>query len=556
VAPEESLPVIHFGDFHLDTDNHELRCGASAIALRPKSFRLLSYMAERPGKLLTRDELLDVGWARTAVSEGVLKVCIREIREALGDDPVAPRYVQTVHRVGYRFLRSATEVAASHRDSATHFGGQVEYAKSGDVHIAYRSFGNGPRDIVLIPGTLSHVELLWEIPTNQYLLKRLTAFARVIVFDKRGQGLSDRVAGLTIEERMDDVRAVMDAAGSKRATIYGWSEGGTVSLIFAATYPERTSALVLYATYACMRDGAWTVTPDEHTRFLGWLEKRWGQGALVKLNAPSRRDDQEIVKLFGDIERASASPGSIQALLKVSYEGDARPVLRSLSVPTLILHRAGDRLTPVTAGRYLAAEIPGAKYVELPGGDHMVLDRETQDAIANEIEKFIIGARSSPERERALVTLMYAGVEESCNRRRTAREGESRERLIAFKKVIRRELMLGRGRQVCDGDTSLMAFDGPARAVRCACAVQARAGEMGLLARIGLHTGECEVVGETVSGVAVQIAEHVARSAEDGEVLVSGTVRDLVAGSGIRFLDRGARRFEGALGEWRLFAVH
>src|SRR5271156_6468506 len=228
----------------------------------------------------------------------------------------------------------------------------IKYAKSGDVHIAYRIFGDGPRDLELIPGTLSHAELFWEFPPNEYLLKRLTSFARVIVFAKRGQGLSDRVAEQTIEERIGDVRAVMDAAGSKRATIYGWSEGGPMSLMSAATYPERTAALVLYGTYASMQSPPWSVTREQLDQFLGVMERHWGEGALVRLNAPSRVKDQAVMQSLAKLEREAASPGSILALLRANFEIDARHGLSTIRVPTLILHRAGDALVPVAAGRY------------------------------------------------------------------------------------------------------------------------------------------------------------------------------------------------------------
>jgi pimeloyl-ACP methyl ester carboxylesterase len=255
----------------------------------------------------------------------------------------------------------------------------IKYAKNGDVHIAYRVLGDGPRDIVLVPGTISHVELLWEVPTNRYLLQRLTSFARVIVFDKRGQGLSDRVAEQTLEERTADVGAVMNAAGSKRAIVYGWSEGGLLSVKFAATHPERTAALVLYGAFASETAEPWVVPEGLFEKFLAALEKGWGTGVLLRLNAPSRLKDEALIQWFGRIERESASPASILALMRATYKVDIRHLLPSIRVPTLILHRAGDAMTPVAAGRYLAEKIPGAKYHELPGMDHLVLDHETQD---------------------------------------------------------------------------------------------------------------------------------------------------------------------------------
>src|SRR5262249_26945160 len=266
---------------------------------------------------------------------------------------------------------------------------ETKYARSGDVHIAYRVFGEGPRDVVLVPGTVSHVELYWELPANEYLLKRLAAFARVIVFDKRGQGLSDRVAEQTLEERVGDVLAVMDAAGSARATVYGWSEGGQVSLKLAATHPDRVSRLVVYGTYATMRAAPWSVTCDQFAEFLAVLEKHWGVGVLVRLNAPHRVEDKAFVQWFGRLERAVASPNAVLALMRANYETDVCHLLPAISVPTLIFHRKGDALVPVEAGRYLARTIPRATFVELPGDDHMLqaLDQDVLDTLLDEFEQ-------------------------------------------------------------------------------------------------------------------------------------------------------------------------
>jgi pimeloyl-ACP methyl ester carboxylesterase len=274
---------------------------------------------------------------------------------------------------------------------------ETRYARSGDVHIAYRVFGDGPRDIILVPGTISHVELYWELPINEYLLKRLTSFARVIVFDKRGQGLSDRVANQTLEERVGDVLAVMDAAGSSRATLYGWSEGGQMSLMLAATHPERVSGLVLYGTYASQIAPPWVVSLKNFERFLKAVEAHWGEGILVHVNAPSRVEDKAFMKWFGRLERAVASPSSIIALMRANYEIDVSHLLPTIGVPTLILHREGDALVPVESGRYLARNIPGAKYVELPGNDHLLqaMDQHVLDMLIDEIEEFVTGQRQS-----------------------------------------------------------------------------------------------------------------------------------------------------------------
>src|SRR5262245_44490793 len=290
-------------------------------------------------------------------------------------------------------------------------GSATRYARNGDVHIAYRVFGDGPRDIVLVPGTVSHVELYWELPVNEYLLKRLASFARVIVFDKRGQGLSDRVADQTLDERVGDVLAVMDAAGSARATVYGWSEGGQLSVTLAATHPERVSSLVLYGTYASIKGPPWSVSREQLARFMAKLETHWGEGVLVRLNAPRRVDDEAFVEWFGRLERAVASPSAILALMRANYEIDVGDLLPSVRVPTLILHRAGDALVPVDAGRHLARRIPGARYVELPGDDHMLqaLDRDILDGLLDQIDEFVTGQRHASRANRMLALPPAAG---------------------------------------------------------------------------------------------------------------------------------------------------
>ena len=437
-------------------------------------------------------------------------------------------------------------------------GTEVKYARSGEVHIAYRVFGDGPRDLVLIPGTLSHAELYWELPINQYLLKRLTTFARVIVFDKRGQGLSDRVGEQTLEERIGDVRAVMDAAGSARATIFGWSEGGPMSLMFSATYPERTSALVLCGSFACTTAEPWLVSQETWNEFLRRVESHWGQGVLVPINAPSRRNDAAFVQWFGRLERASASPGAIIALMRANYGIDVRHVLPTIQAPTLILHRVGDKTVPVEAGRYLAQHIPGARYVELPGDDHLLqaFDQVTLDLLIDETEEFITGARTVPEPDRVLVTVMFTDIVSSTERAAAVGDRRWRALLDDYVGAARKQLERFRGREIdVAGDGLFAIFDGPARAIRCACAIRDAVHHLGLEVRAGVHTGECEVAGPKVSGIAVHTGARIAAAARADEVLASGTVRDLVAGSGIQFADRGSHVLKGVPGDWRLFAI-
>jgi class 3 adenylate cyclase len=326
--------------------------------------------------------------------------------------------------------------------------------------------------------------------------------------------------------------------------------------MFAATYPERTSALVLYGTFASMKGEPWGVTPDILDRFLGALQRHWGEGALLQLNAPSRRDDPAFVEHFSRIERAAASPGSVRALMRANYDIDVRSLLPTLRVPTLILHRADDGLVPVRAGRYLAEHIPGARYAEIPGSDHLVLDLETQDVIADQIEEFITGGRRRLEADRVVATVMFTDIVGSTERAAQIGDRRWRELRAEWHEMMRRELAAFRGREVdTAGDGLLATFDGPARAIRCACSVRERVHALGLQVRTGLHTGECELVGAGVVGIAVHIGARVAALAGPDEVLVSSTVRDLVAGSGLEFVDRGSHALKGVPGDWRLFVV-
>jgi pimeloyl-ACP methyl ester carboxylesterase len=419
-------------------------------------------------------------------------------------------------------------------------------------------FGDGPRDIMLIPGTVSHVELYWELPANQYMLKRLSSFARVIVFDKRGQGLSDRVGEQTLEERSGDVIAVLDAVGSDRAAIYGWSEGGAMSLMTAASYPERISALVLVGSYASMQAEPWSLPREQFDALLQGAETGWGKGILVPLNAPSRAGDKDFVKWWAQLERAAASPGAILALLRANYDIDVRHILPSITVPTLIFHREHDSQVPVRAGRYLAEHIPGARWIELPGEDHLIqtLDQEVLDKLLDEVEEFITGTRQRPEPDRVLATLLMNDIVSSTERAVEVGDSRWNELLTQYYATVRKELAAFHGQEVATtGDGVLATFDGPARAIRCACSIRERVRHLGLRIRTGLHTGECERIDNGIGGIAVHIASRVAAAAGADEVLVSSTVKDLVAGSQLVFDDRGTRQLKGVPGEWRLFAV-
>jgi pimeloyl-ACP methyl ester carboxylesterase len=436
---------------------------------------------------------------------------------------------------------------------------ETSYAKSGDVHIAYQVLGGGPLDLVYVPGWTSHVEYLWESPTTGRALRRLASFSRLILFDKRGTGMSDRVpeAALpTLEQRMDDVRAVMDAVGSERAAVFGASEGGPLSLLFSATYPERTTALILYGSFPVRKaspDYPWGLTPEQRTEFVEAVEREWGKGADSAVRNPSV--DERFAEWFATLCRMSASPGAALTLLRMNFEIDVRAILPAIRVPTLILHRVGDLRVNVGNSRYLAEHIPGAKYVELPGSDHYMWVGD-DDPVTDEIEEFLTGARHAAEPDRVLATVLFTDIVGSTERAAVLGDRRWRELLDDHDAAVRRALARFRGREVkTTGDGFLATFDGPARAVRCASAVVEAVRALGLDVRAGVHTGEVELMGDDVGGIAVHIGARVAAEAGAGEVLVSSTVRDLVAGSGLAFEDRGARTLKGVPGEWRLLAV-
>jgi class 3 adenylate cyclase len=437
---------------------------------------------------------------------------------------------------------------------------RTRYARSGDLSIAYQVAGDGPLDVVLVFGFVSHLELGWETPTFSAILHRLASFGRLIVFDKRGMGLSDRTARLpTLEERMDDVRAVMDAAGSEHAALIGISEGGPMSLLFAATYPERITAQVLWASFArnlWAPDYAIGFDPAQAERAYALIEKRWGTGnALRRIACQDAPEDPAVDELLARYERNAATPAAAVAALRFGVETDVRHVLPAISAPTLVVHRTGDPLIPVEHARYLAGQIAGARLLEFPGSFH--LSATGADAIVlDAIEEFLTGQRVSHAVQRILKTVLFTDIVGSTERAAQLGDRQWRSLLDQHDLLVRREVDRARGRVVkTTGDGIFAVFDGPARAIRCAASVLAQARALGLDLRAGLHTGECEPRGDDLAGIAVHIGARVAALATPGEILATSTVRDLVAGSGIEFADRGVRDLKGVPGEWRLMAV-
>jgi len=596
--------VYLFDGYRVDVTERILFKGNREVPLTPKVFDTLLALIENCRHVLTKKELMQKVWPDSFVEENNLAQNISILRKALGKDPQGEQYIQTVPKRGYRFLadvstegdeetlivheRRRARIVVEHDDDeldahtlnslvsgtpqiisgAPHIIDvlpepalpsipETMYARSGDVNIAYQVIGDAPLDLVFVMGWVSHLEYFWREPNFARFLMRLASFSRLILFDKRGTGLSDRVPIHqlpTLEQRMDDVRAVMDAVGSERAALCGVSEGGPMCSLFAATYPEKTSALVMIGTYAKrIRDDdyPWGPTAEQREQFFEVMHKQWGGPVGIDERAPSLANDPKFREWWATYLRMGASPGAAVALTQMNAEIDVRHVLASIRVPSLVIHRRDDQCLKVEEGRYVAERIPGAKFVELAGSDHLPFVGD-QDAILDQMEEFLTGVRHSHEPDTVLATVLFmhiVGEEEHARRMGQERWDDLLRRLQSH---ITKEIEWFRGREI--GDQPLAIFDGPARAIRCAVAITEYASRLEVEMRSGLHTGECEIIDSKVSGVAAEIGVCVANEAKAGEVLVSRTVKDLVAGSGIEFDDMGIRMLPGC-GEWRLFAV-
>jgi class 3 adenylate cyclase len=435
---------------------------------------------------------------------------------------------------------------------------QTRYLLSGDHHIAYQVVGEGPIDLVYVPSWISQIEHYWDEPTVASHFRRLASFSRLITFDRRGTGLSDPVERPpTLEEQMDDVVAVMDAAGSELAAVYAQLEGGAMAALFAATHPERTGALVLYSAMPRMSwapDYPWAMRREERERYIA--SAQWGDGARILAMAPGAAANPRLCAWFARLERLAASPGTAAKFMRMNAEVDVRAVLPAIQAPTLVLHREQDQVIDIRHARYLAEHIPGARYRELPGEEALSFG-PAADVLLDEIEEFLTGARKAPERDRILATVMFCDIADSTRTAAELGDRRWRELLQSLRGTIGDELERFRGRAIKTmGDGFLSTFDGPARAIRCAQAIERSASSYGVQVRSGLHTGEIELLdGGDVGGIAVHIAARVMAKAGPGEVLVSGTVKDLVVGSGIEFEDRGEQELRGVPGAWRLWAA-
>lgn len=448
---------------------------------------------------------------------------------------------------------------------------EVKYARSGDVNIAYSVVGDGPFDVVFVVGwVISTLDVAWDGLPGAFF-ERLSSSCRLILFDKRGTGLSDRVQGIPdLETRMDDVRAVMDAAGSTRAALFGVSEGGFMTSLFAATYPERTAAAVLYgtgATYLKQDDYPWASTRDQYEKFMTRRELRWGDPAffdeLLEQFAPSLAGSvsDETRQWWYRYLRTSVSPGAATALTRMNMELDTRRVLPTIRVPTLVIHVEGERVFELAEGRYIADHIPGAELTIIPGQDHAWFSPAVADLVIAEVERFLTdlwnrGDWDDVEADRVLATVLFTDIVDSTARAVELGDRAWRELLNEHHSRVRRQLARFRGRELdTAGDGFFASFDGPARAIRCAQSITQSVEELGIAVRCGLHTGECEIIDGKMGGIAVHIGARVASQAGAGEVIVSSTVKDLVAGSGITFSERGAAALKGVPGDWSLYLV-
>jgi pimeloyl-ACP methyl ester carboxylesterase/DNA-binding winged helix-turn-helix (wHTH) protein len=579
--------IYEFGRFSVDRAERLLFDGQATIPLAPKAFDTLLLLIENGGHVLSKEEIMESVWADSFVEENNLAQNISILRKALGEGVGGAKFIETVSKRGYRFIAPVSRFAPGEEDSLTvertvsritieetidleddrnlpARGGpsalpgvpafslppaQIEtrYVQNGDVNIAYQVIGEGDLDIVFVMGWVSHLEYFWKEPHFAAFLGRLASFSRLILFDKRGTGLSDRVPLSelpTLEQRMEDVRAVMDVVGSERAVLIGVSEGGPMCSLFAATYPEKTTALVMIGTYAKrIRDDdyPWAPTMEQRDAFFELMQRDWGGPVGIEERAPSMANDEDFRTWWAAYLRMGASPGAAVALTKMNAEIDVRNVLPSIRVPSLVIHRSGDICLKVEEGRFVASQIPGCKYVELGGIDHLPFVGD-QAEVLDEIEDFLTGMRRAEAYDRVLATVLSVKIADGTG--------------SGLGAYIRRQLELFKGREIVSDEGGVLAtFEGPARAIRCASAVNESAKRLGVEVTTGLHTGECDVLDGNYSGFAVELAQKIAGQAAPGQILVSRTVKDLVAGSGLEFGELGVSAFDGVEGEWRLFAV-
>ncbi|MGE3344606.1 MAG: alpha/beta fold hydrolase [Vicinamibacterales bacterium] len=522
------------GPFVLDDAGGRLLRDGLPVPLTPKSFALLQHLVSRPNQLLPKAELLAAVWPGVFVTDAVLKNAIRELRRALEDDAARPRYIETAHRRGYRFLAPASSVPGARTIAPLTSAPRVQYAPSGNVNIAYQVVGDGPVDLVFVMGWVSHLEYFWNEPSFARFLTRLSGLGRLILFDKRGTGLSDPVpvnALPSLDQRLDDVRAVMEAAGSERAVLLGVSEGGPLCSLFAATYPEKTEALVMIGSYARRLhapDYPWGQSAADHEAFCELLRTQWGGPLGLEVRAPSRVSDTVFANWWASYLRMGASPGAAVALTRMNADIDVREILPSVQVPTLVLHRSGDRCFHVDEGRYLASCIPGAVFRELPGDDHLPFVGD-EESVVRAIDDFLSAGRPRHQQPSSLVSVLTL----------LTMSGAADDQEL-LKRLAVREIRHARGKVIPAEMGSVSAeFERPAKAVAAATTLLALARELRIPARAGVHIGSSRRDGADGS-VSVQ-SRVVAESAGEYETVVSPAVAHLLPGAGFQVTDTGDR---------------
>ena len=537
----EGRRQLCFAGFTVDLSRLSLLRDGEPLSLRRQSFDVLRYLVEHPGRVISKDELIQKVWPHALVTDDSLVQCVKDVRAAMAD--TGHRIIRTVPRRGYMFLPEVTGDTAQEVPTAPM--SRVRYAKSGDIHIAYQAWGEGPINLVFAPGFVTHIESLWSEPGMARFLRAMGRFARVVLFDKRGTGMSDRVEQMPgMDQRVDDVRAVMDALKIERAVIMGASEGGSLAAYFAATQPQRCQALVLYGAFAHF--AAW-IPDDEALRHLvEYIDSSWGSGRSLPSFAPSMVGNAAFESWWGRFERLGASPADAMSLMRTNSQIDITDVLPTIQVPTLVIHRTGDVAVDVEGGRLIAARIPGARFVELPGVDHLPWVGDNADEILRLIGEFVSSPMAAPVPDRVLATVLVLDT------------GAPRNALApvlapAQQDIVSRQLARFRGRQIRTIANGMLAlFDGPSRAIDSAFAIQQALQQSGAAVRLSIHVGEVEQIGNDVRGLAVDVAVGAVEHANVGEILVSKTVKDLVAGASVSFEYVGTHAPRGS-DAWQLY---
>lgn len=536
--------TYRFGAIEIRPAERVVLVDSKPVELGSRAFDVLVLLVEHRDRLVTKDELLDAVWSGLVVEENNLQVQVSALRKLLG-----ARAIATIPGRGYRFALSEDLLPAPDTSTARRAlaSPRTRYAKSGDVGIAYQVIGDGPIDLVYVPGWVSNIELFWEEPSYAHFLDRLASFARLIMFDKRGTGMSDRVKDSTsLEERIDDLRAVMDAAGSRRAVLFGTSEGGPMCTLFAATRPDRVSGLVLHASFARQLhapDYPWGRSEAFLDSVVDNIRNHWGEAFDLARRIPSRAHDEAFRERWARRMRLSATAATAASLLRMNRQIDIRDVLPAIAVPTLLLHALADQVIDIGNSRYMAGKIPRARLVELPGADHFPIGSDA-DLILDEVKAFVVGAHQQPEPDRVLATILSVLLPAAD----AADEGMA--------KIVQNVLAMHRGHETGTTDRGFIAaFDSPARAVRCARAIVDELRASGAEVRAGVHTGACEQFADRLQGILFEISARVAAHAAPGEVITSGTVKNLVTGSGLIFTPRGFLSLENGTGALPLFFV-